>query len=214
MIDQKFNNLVIFSDEKLMNNNSYLIIHNKQAVLIDVANNWNDISIFLKKNNLKLIALILTHGHFDHIIDIEKLSSIPIYINENEKNILDVENKQLVRDFKIDYKKLNIHYFLQDKLNIAEFNFKIFHTPGHTPGGVCIAYENYLFTGDTIFTDSIGRYDLMFSNLKDLIKSIKTISKVNDNYIIFPGHGTYGKKLKIIKKHNNLLNSIINNDYE
>ena len=214
MIDQKFNNLVIFSDEKLMNNNSYLIIHNKQAVLIDVANNWNDISIFLKKNNLKLIALILTHGHFDHIIDIEKLSSIPIYINENEKNILDVENKQLVRDFKIDYKKLNIHYFLQDKLNIAEFNFKIFHTPGHTPGGVCIAYENYLFTGDTIFTDSIGRYDLMFSNLKDLIKSIKTISKVNDNYIIFPGHGTYGEKLKIIKKHNNLLNSIINNNYE
>lgn len=214
MIDQKFNNLVIFSDEKLMNNNSYLIIHNKQAVLIDVANNWNDINIFLKKNNLKLNALILTHGHFDHIIDIEKLSSIPIYINENEKNILDVENKQLVRDFKIDYKKLNIHYFLQDELNIAEFNFKIFHTPGHTPGGVCIAYENYLFTGDTIFTDSIGRYDLMFSNLKDLIKSIKTISKVNDNYIIFPGHGTYGEKLKIIKKHNNLLNSIINNNYE
>lgn len=214
MIDQKFNNLVIFSDEKLMNNNSYLIIHNKQAVLIDVANNWNDINIFLKKNNLKLIALILTHGHFDHIIDIEKLSSIPIYINENEKNILNIENKQLVRDFKIDYKKLNIHYFLQDELNIAEFNFKIFHTPGHTPGGVCIAYENYLFTGDTIFTDSIGRYDLMFSNVKDLIKSIKTISKVNDNYIIFPGHGTYGKKLKIIKKHNNLLNSIINNDYE
>lgn len=214
MIDQKFNNLVIFSDEKLMNNNSYLIIHNKQAVLIDVANNWNDINIFLKKNNLKLIALILTHAHFDHIIDIEKLSSIPIYINENEKNILDVENKQLVRDFKIDYKKLNIHYFLQEKLNIAEFNFKIFHTPGHTPGGVCVAYENYLFTGDTIFTDSIGRYDLMFSNLKDLIKSIKTISKVNDNYIILPGHGTYGEKLKIIKKHNNLLNSIINNDYE
>ena len=214
MINQKFNNLVIFSDEKLMNNNSYLIIHNKQAVLIDVANNWNDINIFLKKNNLKLIALILTHGHFDHIIDIEKLSSIPIYINENEKNILDVENKQLVRDFKIDYKKLNIHYFLQDKLNIPEFNFKIFHTPGHTPGGVCIAYENYLFTGDTIFTDSIGRYDLMFSNVKDLIKSIKTIGKVNDNYIIFPGHGRYGEKLKIIKKHNNLLNSIINNDYE
>ena len=83
--------------------------------------------------------------------------------------------------------------FLKDRdvIKIGDLSFDIIHTPGHTPGGICVLFQDILFSGDTLFKGTIGRTDLPFSDYSDIINSINSLMKLNDNKRFIPGHGKH-----------------------
>lgn len=143
-----------------LNTNCYIISKNKDCIIIDPGDDYKKIND--KINNKKVMAVIITHYHFDHIGA----------INEFNTEI-------------IDYNYKNGIY------NLRNFNFEIIHTPGHKEDCITLYFkkENIMFTGDFIFKNSIGRIDLIGGNEENMIKSLNTISKYNDAIIIYPGHG-------------------------
>ncbi|MCX7916846.1 MAG: MBL fold metallo-hydrolase, partial [bacterium] len=103
--------------------------------------------------------------------------------------------------FDIPYVCKNKVFIVEEKdvIKIGEINLEVIHTPGHTPGSICLKFDNILFTGDTIFADGIGRTDFPEGNEGKLIKSIKEkILLLPDEVIIYPGHGE-STKLKDFK---------------
>lgn len=144
----------------------------KEAILIDPAVFDKKIVDYIKTHNLNVKFTINTHGHFDHV-GANKEFGYPVLIHEK------------------DQEGLKAHHFLrdQDRLEIKNIVFKIIHTPGHTPGGISIECGNVLFTGDTLFFESVGRTDLPLASQSDLEKSIKRLMQYSDNTKIYPGHG-------------------------
>ncbi len=206
--------LKIFDDLYLQNsnsfeNNSYLLLKNDHCLIIDPSNYDLEISKFVKANNYKVDGIILTHGHYDHLCCsyfLACLFNCKIYIDETEKIVLQKYNcSQLFQQKHIDFLKDENKYIFKNNSiwKIKNFDLKIINTSGHTIGSICIKYENYWFTGDTLFFDSIGRDDLPTGNRLSLMNSIELLTHtIDDNDIVLPGHGPTNKLFKEIKKVN------------
>jgi glyoxylase-like metal-dependent hydrolase (beta-lactamase superfamily II) len=174
--------------------NNYLIIDksSKEACIIDVISPLDDLYAMIKAGGLKLQFAILTHGHIDHIDAVNKLKKT-VYIHEEDIAYLNEPELNLSSwqaDFKVD-KDIKVKA-LKDgsSIKLASVNLKIIHTPGHTPGSICISYDKILFSGDTLFFDGIGRCDLPGGNTGKIIASIKDkLLILNDETLVFPGHG-------------------------
>lgn len=141
--------------------NCYILNIENDYIVIDPADNINEITHSIKGN---LKAILITHYHFDHIGCLKELSNqyhVPIY-DHNHQN---------------------------QNLKINKFQFKIIPLPGHKEDLVGFLFENKLFSGDFIFKGTIGRYDLPGGNLKEMQSSIKTILNNYTNLEIYPGHG-------------------------
>lgn len=154
----------------------------------------------IQKENLKPIAILLTHGHFDHIGAVDTIRDefeIPVYIHEIEKNTLTTPELNgstrypglpLVKNREAD------HYFSEDcVMTIGPFTFEVRHTPGHSPGSVSFIFEQdgFAVVGDTLFNGSIGRTDLPGGDAATLLHAIKEkLLTLNPNITILPGHGT------------------------
>lgn len=185
-----------------MDNNTYLLVKDNKSVVIDPSFSFETIDHFLNKKKLKLMGIILTHCHYDHswaVSALEKKYTCPIYAHELDKSTyFKYDCSQWIQKPVPKIKKIN--WINKTNLTIDNFNFKIVLTPGHTSGSICINYNNYLFTGDTLFTNGIGRYDFPNSSFHDLKKSLDYIYK---NYLpktlILPGHGDWSN-LKFISK--------------
>lgn len=177
--------------------NSYLISdENGDAVIIDFG--FFDKNIFntIKDNKLKLKAILLTHGHFDHICGLKDFTSAPIYLHKDDIELLFDPNRNVGSFFnqpvKLDIKKHSIHEIKDNQvINILNTPIKVIHTPYHTKGSVCFYFEkeNSLFSGDTLFCDSIGRFDLPTSDFHLISSSLKKIYLLPNDIKIFPGHG-------------------------
>ncbi len=169
--------------------NTYLISNETQAVLIDPTGNYKDLINVL--NNKELIGILLTHGHFDHLGAVDDLYDVykcPIYLHKNDKELATTNVfKESFGNCPIITKPILDMPF--DKFNIGDFTFDVHHTPGHTPGSILIQYKNSLFTGDTLFKDSIGRTDLYLGDFKQIKESLKYIQTMDKNLIVYPGHG-------------------------
>ncbi len=146
---------------------------------------------FIKKYVKKPIAIINTHGHFDHIWDNQKVKEyfdIPIYIHKDDEFLLSND------PFSYNPPKSKADYLLEEgKIKIDKYEINILHMPGHTPGTILIEFENDIFSGDFIFDGSIGRVDFPFSNpkkMKDSIKKFLNINFTKDKRIL-PGHSGY-----------------------
>ncbi len=152
-----------------------------------------------KKNNLKIKAVLVTHGHFDHTNGVEELLrtlDIPVYINEKEADF-----------FKFDWGKENVKRTKSsEKLKIGNIEIEFVHTPGHTPGSQCFLIHNNLVSGDTLFINGCGRCDLPGGNAEQMFDTIcNKLMKMPDDMLIFPGHNYADKKhddLKNQKKTN------------
>lgn len=164
--------------------NCYLLISDNEAVLIDPG--------FLTKEILKeiegkkLLYIILTHYHWDHILGAKKLkekTGAKILIHKEDKKFLKFEVDQLLDG--------------GEEIRFGKEFLKIIHTPGHTPGSISILVQNFLFTGDTLFEDGVGRTDLPGGSEKDLQKSLKILEKIiKPKMQILPGHGSSFSKEK------------------
>jgi len=142
---------------------------------------------FVKENVLNPIAIINTHGHFDHIWDNKKIKeffNIPIYIHKDDAFFLTKD------PFGYNPPKTKADFLLEEgKYKIGDYEIFIRHFPGHTPGSITIEIEDYMFSGDFIFDGSIGRVDFPYSDAKKMKESIKKFLKIDYDKKILPGHG-------------------------
>ncbi|MGB9883405.1 MAG: MBL fold metallo-hydrolase [Microgenomates group bacterium] len=197
--------------------NCYFLIQENDLIIIDPADEASFITEEIQRQRLNLVAMLATHGHFDHLMavgEIQKSFSVPLYINKKDQFLVDRlgETAQYFLNYKpIIFPILKIKNLeFSNSLKFKNFKFEILKTPGHTPGSVCFYFEKekIIFTGDTLFKGSIGRYDFSYSNKTDLKKSLKKILSFPDDVIVYPGHGEKTR----IKDEKKLLPNFFRND--
>ena len=179
--------------------NCYFLINDelKEAVIVDPGDSPELIQSFLIREHVKPTAILLTHGHFDHMMAAEKLRAafqIPIYACEKEKELLNSGALNLAKAFlRTEYRiDADIYCKEGDVLSLAGVQVEVFETPGHTKGGCCyyISSENVMFTGDTLFCGSIGRTDFPGGSYAEICKSIKEkLFVLPDQTLCYAGHG-------------------------
>lgn len=177
--------------------NNYLVWdeNSKEAVLIDCSDYREDILADIKENNLNVKYILLTHGHFDHVMGVNAMAKAlgsKVCIHKNDVVLLDNINEfgMLFGFAEIEPPKYDININDGDELEFGDEKIKIIHTPGHTEGGVCYHIAEKLFCGDTMFRGTYGRTDLFGGDFKKIINSIKNVLfKLDDKTIIYPGHG-------------------------
>lgn len=191
-------------------NNNYLIIDksSKEAALIDCSSFDEDILFELKKNDAKLKYILLTHGHFDHISGLNEVpNTVEVLMHERDIEWVKEVNTYLPMLGLPSMEIPLINRFINDNeiIKLGNQDIKVIHTPGHTQGGVCFSVNNVIFSGDTIFRESVGRCDLPGGNFNQIVESIEQkIFTLPDDTVIYPGHGkttTVGWE----KEHNNFM---------
>ena len=164
---------------------------------------------YIELKELNLQGILITHGHYDHIIgipEIIKYKKVPVYIGYNDFDFLYDSTLSLSLWSDIDFKLSKNIDVIKLKEDDEIFGFKVIETPGHTHGGVCYydATHKVLFSGDTIFKMSYGRTDLPTGNIKELVQTIKKIFELNPDVVVYPGHG--GATTIRSEKSNNFFN--------
>lgn len=194
MIDFKMQILVL----GMVQTNCYIISNEniKEAIVIDPADNADRIEQYLKANDLVCKSILLTHGHFDHIMaatELAEFAHASIYANEAEVRLLCDANLnasvQVRRECTITP---DIEIKDNEILKLVGFTIRAIHTPGHTEGGTCYYFteQGILISGDTLFRESIGRSDLPTGNGKVLVESIlNKLMPLEDQVKVYPGHG-------------------------
>lgn len=167
-----------------MANCTYLIAQGKKALLVDPAWEIEEIERTLKTEDLELVGVLFTHGHFDHVKSAEKLlekHQLKAYLEEKDVPLSELSPAVL-------------HTYQGDQtLEIGPFKVHILATPGHTAGSVCIQIGSFLFTGDTLFPGACGRVDLPTSNPRAMMKSLQRIADLPEDTIIYAGHSYGGR---------------------
>lgn len=173
--------------------NSYVVADPvaREAFIIDPGADPERIEKFIEKDGLDLKFIINTHGHGDHIAA-NGYFDVPIYIHEDDADFLHDPNKNLSSAFGFPIVSSSPSKLLKDgdKLAIGDMVLEILHTPGHTPGSICIKTDGVVFTGDTLFKDGVGRTDFEYGDDEALAISIRNkLLKLSDDTAIYPGHG-------------------------
>lgn len=174
--------------------NTYLVTQKESAVLIDCAAPAADVCKALEASGTRLLAILLTHGHFDHMLtvaDVKAATNAPIYLARDDADLpADGAKNAFSLFFGSDraYPDADLLFDGGDTLTFDELTFKVLSTPGHTRGSSCFLCENALFTGDTLFAAGYGRCDLFGGDMKALAASLETLSALPHGLSIYPGH--------------------------
>ncbi|MBQ3993852.1 MAG: MBL fold metallo-hydrolase [Erysipelotrichaceae bacterium] len=168
--------------------NTYLLSEGNDVIVIDPASKPE--KMIEKINGRNLLAVLLTHGHFDHIKACDGLFEkygCPIYLHKDDEEL--ARDKYSGADFGlVSYISCPIEELKEGKMKIGPFEFEVIFTPGHTPGSVIFVFDHHIFTGDTLFAGSVGRTDLKGGDGRMLKESLKVFKSFNDEYFILPGH--------------------------
>lgn len=178
----------------MLEENTYIVSNGTSCLVIDPGADLGKINEYLNIKDLKTRAILLTHGHYDHIgcaKELSLLENCKIYASYYDKELFEDaskngSNKFLSKDIVID----NITYFDEEViLELGDFVIEVMFLPGHTPGGVGYLVGNAIFTGDTLFKGTYGRVDLYGGNKKDMKKSLEYLFTLDSSIKVFPGHG-------------------------
>ena len=206
---------IITLSPKIFASNTYILISGSTAMLVDPSASINVLEQELNKLNVTPVGALLTHGHFDHITSIDTLRqkyNIPIYIHENDACLL--TNGKL-NGFYTFFGRESVHppadklFNDGDNIAIGKESVTVLHTPGHTQGSSCFIFKDEkdktaIITGDTLFSNSVGRTDLYGGDIKALAKSIKKLAKFDKDATIYPGHNessTIGEAIDNISEY-------------
>ena len=158
---------------------------NRDCVVIDPGYEPEIILSYLGEKDLTLQAILLTHGHFDHVGAVRELAAqtdCRVYINPKDLSL-----PPMLTAGPLYYTNT---YGEGDLLDIAGISFRVLETPGHTPGSVCLMAEQNLFSGDTLFRGSCGRTDLPGGDYRAMKESLKRLAALREDYNVYPGHGS------------------------
>ncbi len=196
----------------LIENNMYLVMDEKShdAVLIDAPQDIPEVKKTVDELGANVKYILITHGHFDHIMGLNSLKktlNAPAVICKDDLVISDNVN-EFTRIFGVpDIEPPIYEKFVKDGdiLNVGDMKIKVIQTPGHTEGGVCYLIDDNLFSGDTLFKQSVGRTDLFGGNLEKIRHSVKEVLfKLDENIKVFPGHGPM-TTIAYEKRHNEII---------
>jgi len=179
-------NCSIFGDE-----------NSREAIVVDPGDDVEEIARLLARHGLRAIAIVITHAHIDHIggaHQLKELTGAPVYLNENDLPIYEQLETQAAWLGLAPPARVRIDHGLAEgeRLRLGGSSFEVLHTPGHTPGSVClwIPAANKLVAGDTLFRDSIGRTDLPGGDPEGILRSIRDkLLVLPEETFVIPGHG-------------------------
>lgn len=168
--------------------NCYVVTNENtlESVVIDPGDEANTILDYLESNHLKCVAILLTHGHFDHVgalRAVQEETGAAAYMNRRDDARFSTDEHM-----RLILKKDDHNYDEGDVVEAAGLRFYVMATPGHTPGGVTLRCEDALFTGDTLFKGSCGRTDLPGGDMEQELRSIRRICELPGDYEVYPGH--------------------------
>lgn len=172
------------------------IIHNdkKEAIVIDAGDDAHKIYDKVEELGVKVVALMLTHGHFDHISAVDEVAQhygVTVYAGKGETRLLTDAKMNGSAYYRRD-KTVSEFEKLEDNrdIELGGIKFKVMFTPGHTEGSVCYYVEDakVLFSGDTLFKESVGRTDMATGDDKKIIESLDKLMKLDDDVDVYPGH--------------------------
>lgn len=189
--------------------NCYLVYDEqaKEGIVIDPGGDVDDIISKIEELGLMIKYIVLTHGHGDHIAGVEELKAhtkAEVAIHKEDEPLIKDGTKNLSSMMAMGTVEFAPDILLEegDKLTFGNLEAYVIHTPGHTPGGICLKIEDNLFSGDTLFAGSIGRTDFEYSSFEDIMYSIKQkLLTLPDETKVYPGHGP-ATTLKMEKQTN------------
>ena len=176
-IPNGYTNCYILADEKT-----------KAAAIIDPGDTVPEIKELVKKDNLDVRAIFLTHGHYDHVGGVaalrKKYKDIPVYLHPEDAG----KDTELMPTRALDPVTL---WRDGDVVMVGELQVEVLHTPGHSAGSVTLRCQDVLFTGDTLFTQSVGRTDFPGGSQEAFLASLKRLGELEGDYQVLPGHDTF-----------------------
>ncbi len=182
-----------------LDNNTYFLHREGEydCIVIDPAKDGEVLVTRLREKGLEIKAIFLTHGHFDHLLGVDgvkNLSNAPIYGGKEDAdkfmnpclNQSDRVNKEI--RIKLDHELTE-----GDEIEIGSMKCKVLSTPGHTSGSICFYFEEdgLLFSGDTLFCETVGRTDFETGSISDMRKSIERLLKLPPETKVYPGHNDF-----------------------
>jgi glyoxylase-like metal-dependent hydrolase (beta-lactamase superfamily II) len=171
--------------------NCYIVGSNGKGMVIDPGGHAEEINRAITASSLEIKIIVLTHGHSDHIAalrDVQEKTGAEVAIHGEDADFLETSSQ-----FGISYRTPHPPDRLLregDTIDTGDMSFTVIHTPGHTPGSICLLSDNRVFTGDTLFYKGIGTTLMPGSSRRQLLESIKTrLMVLLDDTIVYPGHG-------------------------
>jgi hydroxyacylglutathione hydrolase len=179
-----------------LENNCFIIGDDstKEVLVIDPGDEPDRILDVINENEFKVKYIICTHAHFDHVgavPDLKNETGAKIIIHRDDLEIYRSATAQAAFwGYDLDpLPEPDMFVSEEDKIEVGNLRFEILHTPGHSPGGICLYGEGILITGDTLFAGSVGRTDLYGGDIEELKKSFKRLMSFSDKTRVLPGHG-------------------------
>lgn len=168
--------------------NCYVVSKNNKAMIIDPGFESDLVIKYLYEEKLEPVLIYVTHGHFDHCGGVKQLKeyyNLPVYAPKKDEIWMNESSyNRWLYPIPVD------HWVTKnDTIEFLDMSFTILETPGHSEGSTALYHAPYLFGGDTLFYESIGRTDLPFASFDTIKKSILKLYKLPDKTIIYPGHG-------------------------
>ncbi len=181
----------------MLQTNCYLLVDEKtgSAAVIDPGTYEPQLQKMTAKPEVKSIDyILLTHGHFDHILGVKKLkeaTGAKVAVHMLDKNmLLDPEEcRAFLHDLEMEPTEPDILLKNGDMITLGSLSIQVIHTPGHTPGGVCYLCGNVLFSGDTLFYGSVGRTDFSYGDSVQMLQSVRRLRDLDGDFQVLPGHG-------------------------
>jgi hydroxyacylglutathione hydrolase len=165
----------------------------EEAVIVDPGFSPDILKDMVARSGRRLVAVLATHGHADHVASAPAVCDpdIPLYIHEQDELALtDQAAWGAGMPVPMEFRPTEVRTVRDgDVLEFAGFRIEVQHTPGHTPGSVCYVTDGFVFSGDLVFRDSIGRHDFPNSSAADMQRSLRRFLELDDPLDVFPGHG-------------------------
>lgn len=181
----------------IMRTNCYFLVDEEknECIVVDPGYDAEGILSHIRDRGLKCVEIWLTHAHFDHIMGLAELrekTGAPLRMHPADTEILLDNGKNLMRVYGgIDIPQKEAELAFEDGMEIpfAGEKIKVLHTPGHTPGSVCLIFRDGILTGDTVFREGFGRTDFFGGDPDILDQSMAKIRQIEGDYRLYPGHG-------------------------